>query len=547
APEVMHHIYALEGIAELLVMTKPIAALSLTKYTGANEILAQLKNEDSKVAYLIRITAIILHETSEAIDPLNTSSGPNDISFHINRSDSFLVNFSYDVNSLDLGAFEDLYYAACAKIKDLLHRAEILLDNGFKTHHDDYFGYTHFPLITLGPIKLGDFKACLLTQQRLLLGEQLTTLLNEGIMRKSTRVNRHPFAVISRNDRVTPQYHYLQMATGPVKQNPQGANRNSRYRISQFGLGWEGGSNRLSEVTKMSSGMIFARLAEKHRRTSSESTQDPSIPTSPDGNQGISQVQHIPEYISPYNLDERAKKLRAPGGPEMPCICDPECMCVPLCASDTTQNCLCEENGLFARVTEGMDIDDLDVPDLIRRKRLSWASSNSSSKASTSQTHTERKPPLVEVMTAWESALKPIDDPNVAFDEIRNQQAEQIAPVANDCGHSDVVEVSTNQFDEILSSKDFSPVSTPMKTQYWADFQITPPCNSSLAYREALVRPFSRECATPPKRQSSRFLVARRLFSASSTLKSRVKKVSSVTNPLRGTLTSSGMIVKLGT
>lgn len=48
----------------------------------------------------------------------------------------------------------------------------------------------------------------------------------------------------------------------------------------------------------------------------------------------------------------------------MPCICDPECMCADLCAGDLTQNCLCEENGLFCLVTKGWDIDDLDVPDL---------------------------------------------------------------------------------------------------------------------------------------------------------------------------------------
>jgi len=58
-------------------------------------------------------------------------------------------------------------------------------------------------------------------------------------------------------------------------------------------------------------------------------------------------------YISPYNLDERMKRLDRPGLPEKPCICDPECMCADLCADDLTQNCLCEENGLFCLVTEG--------------------------------------------------------------------------------------------------------------------------------------------------------------------------------------------------
>ena len=78
--------------------------------------------------------------------------------------------------------------------------------------------------------------------------------------------------------------------------------------------------------------------------------------------------ENVP-YISPYNLEERAKKLKNPSAPQYPCICDPECVCTPLCASDPSKNCLCEENGLFVRVTEGMDIDDLNVPDLIRRRR----------------------------------------------------------------------------------------------------------------------------------------------------------------------------------
>lgn len=69
-------------------------------------------------------------------------------------------------------------------------------------------------------------------------------------------------------------------------------------------------------------------------------------------------------YISPYDLNERMKRLDRSGLPMMPCTCDPECICADLCAGDLTQYRLCEENGLFCWVTEGWDIDDLDVPDL---------------------------------------------------------------------------------------------------------------------------------------------------------------------------------------
>ena len=79
-------------------------------------------------------------------------------------------------------------------------------------------------------------------------------------------------------------------------------------------------------------------------------------------------------YISPYNLEERVKRLDRPGLPAMPCICDPECICADLCAGDPTLNCLCEENGLFCRVTEGWDIDELDVPDRVGLEQIRFVS-----------------------------------------------------------------------------------------------------------------------------------------------------------------------------
>ena len=109
-------------------------------------------------------------------------------------------------------------------------------------------------------------------------------------------------------------------------------------------------------------------------------------------------------YISPYNLNERAKKLTAPGAPEMPCICDPDCLCVPLCATDPTQNCLCEENGLFARVTQGMNIDDLDVPDLVRWRRQSSELSDRNSSPPSLLDRTE-PPELLETELKRESTL----------------------------------------------------------------------------------------------------------------------------------------------
>ncbi|KAL9098788.1 MAG: hypothetical protein Q9163_005614 [Psora crenata] len=480
APEIMHHIYALEG---------------------ANEVLLDLDNEESKVAYLIRATAMVLHKSSIAIDPLKVSPGPNDISFHINRAGN-LVNFPYGVTLMALGELEDLYYATWAKTKDLLNRAETLLDNGFKAPSDDYFEYASIPLAALGPIKLGDFKACLIAQQVLLQGEQLKTLLGQGIMAKNTLANREQSGLVTVIDHVIQQNYHAHIPTYPNRANsspPHNSLRGISDRIEGF-----------SDITNMSSGMIFAQLAEKYRDVYNDSPQERNPLLIPEAYRGTSGAKHAPEYVSPYNLDERAKKLRAPGGPEMPCICDRDCICAPLCASDPNQNCLCEENGLFVRVTEGMDIDDLDVPDLVRQSRHSWTSSTGS-KSSAHQAAAENIPSWDDVLSAWDTAIKPINGQDLALEDTRNQQPEQIAQAACDSSSSDVISSFGDQFDNILSSG-FLTSSTSATCQYWGNVQILPPRSSSNAYHEALTRPFSKECDTPPKRPSTRSIVARRLF-----------------------------------
>ena len=297
----------------------------------------------------------------------------------------------------DLGELEDLYYAACAKLKERLDDINIRLSNGFIYPEDNYFCYNSEGLGITEPIKAGDWKATLLAHTAFLYDP-----LVEGIMTQ---------AVFLKNKRI---------------KEAQSAER----------LPLDGKYPGLRDVRNMSSGMIFGSLSEKYRVTvhqeelekaqaanfqsakssaaeqltaSSKEKQNEVesviIPsTNPDdygskaalsdkpvdsikvdtlrshGQQNIihgnetsdcevSKVQHylkttsLPQgYISPYNLNERAKKLNQPGGPEMPCICDPECMCAPLCAADPLQNCFCEENALFCRVTEGMDIDELSYP-----------------------------------------------------------------------------------------------------------------------------------------------------------------------------------------
>lgn len=58
----------------------------------------------------------------------------------------------------DLGELEDLYYAACDKLKELLDTVEIFLANKFRAPEDEYFTFNSKSLEILGLIKVVEFK-----------------------------------------------------------------------------------------------------------------------------------------------------------------------------------------------------------------------------------------------------------------------------------------------------------------------------------------------------------------------------------------------------
>ena len=65
APEVLHHVFALEGKALLPFLSQT----SLTKSLGANEVLIGLNSVESKAAYLVQIIAVELYKASKEISP----------------------------------------------------------------------------------------------------------------------------------------------------------------------------------------------------------------------------------------------------------------------------------------------------------------------------------------------------------------------------------------------------------------------------------------------------------------------------------------------
>ena len=327
------------------------------------------------------------------------------------RSGPFFASYPFQISVRDLGEFEDLYYATCAKLKELHQGVDILLTNGFKDRHDVYFTYHGEPLATLGDVGVGEFGDSLVTHANILYSSEVSALLDNSVKRKNMRSGKYD-ALHKTPDSDLDKIPYFH----PGIWGEEEARVLNRTRHFTDNLAWlKDDVEGLQDMGNMNCAMIFAMLAEKYGPMIAEGELDwavrpstssptpphgmrewiahldrPDTPEPPQMNDHVAEDEflrlmypskyptNVTPYVSPYNLDERAKKLNNPNGPEMPCICDEDCICAALCASDPTQNCLCEENSLFVRVTEGMDIDDLDVPDLVRRRSQTSVSTRSS-------------------------------------------------------------------------------------------------------------------------------------------------------------------------
>lgn len=471
------------------------------------------------------------------------SCGPNDLRFHILRSNTFFTAFPFVISIHDLGEFEDLYYAACAKLKELLHGVDLLLTSGFKSLHESYFTYSSAPLSSLGAIRISDFRASLLVHEAILYSNELKDLLNKGVVKKCIRNNKHNYQQQKVNGDNLTQHDPAHTHAAHHDLPEQTENHtNIRHGTFEKKLGWLAGVQGLQDTSNMNCGMIFGGLAEKYRPIIISAGASIYRTSTPEAPQAYQEEVVDQNYISPYNLNERAKKLNAPGGPEMPCICDPECMCAPLCASDRTQNCLCEENGLFARVTEGMDIDDLDVPDLVRRKRQASLASKSS--ASSFMTNGEASPTGPMYGAATTLAIGPVEDLYRVTKELEKQRDQQTAQAWDNVDFSDNMSVSSMQVDDMEGMNGLLSTSNVAEEEFWEVPSVTPLRTSSLSYREALRQPFSQQCAYPPKRSS----VAQRLFSSrngNSTANKR-HSVASHINTSLDTNGKPGKVIKQG-
>lgn len=453
----------------------------------------------------------------------NISHGPNDLRFHILRSDDLFASYPFNITKLDLGELEDLYYAACAKLKELLQGVDILLTNGFKVSQDTYFAYHHEPLSSLGPISIGAFRHSLLIHESILQSNQLQSLLDEAVIEKNSCGNRN-----THHPKVT-------LGDSTMQDDVQWGHRETSEKYinvanNQFEQksGWKTEVEGLQNKNNMSCGMVFGELSEKYRPIAMNAELEGSMidrKSTPEAPQAFREEVLPRAYISPYNLNERAKKLNVPGGPEMPCICDPECICAPLCASDPTQNCLCEENGLFVRITEGMDIDDLDVPDLVRRNGPPSEASESSTASLNSTDGPPSQWPISSA--AYANAVTPLDDHYRTLDEVEKQmRAQKTRALDNGAVSSPMLGVAS----QVYSMSDNSGLPKESDGLFWQDRLSMPPLRMSDFTIDQLRQPFSKQCDHPPKRQS----VAERLFKNKASNMTAYNKHSAVDQATQG-------------
>lgn len=306
------------------------------------------------------------------------STGPDDLLFHIQRSDLLFGSHLGKVGDFDLEVLEDLYYAICGKTKDLLDCANIHITNGFTKLDDQYLQFRDPVVDGFIPMTLGDFVTSLLAKESVLYSCEIINPLNRAILEKNMReiLVDKPGAT-----NVSPHCYPPQLEPDQDGSTSKGMQLEEKgVDRAKLALKAQG----LQDMRKKSCSMIFGELSEKYRpilaRERAEREQRENMRALERaqihreqtfrklcGESEIKAADSQSDQISadekaranPHNLTRRLERLSDPNGPEFPCICDPDCLCAPLCAGEPEENCLCETDPLFWRVTSGYEIEEL--------------------------------------------------------------------------------------------------------------------------------------------------------------------------------------------
>ena len=307
--------------------------------------------------------------------------GPDDLPFHIQRVIFLLGPNLFNTRDFDLADLEDLYYAVGGKIKDLLQCANIHLANGFTKLDEPYIYFGDVGVTGVGPITLKDFISTWRAKEAVLWSSEVSVPLNEAILQKNMfNILRRP----SSRHNIRPVWDPIQrsLKIGPIVR--QGAHIGTKTAY-QANATYE--VQGLLDLREMSCAMIFAGLSEKYREIVSREAEEAARrrrsaqvrsfqrvqrhrndalrklcgePNFGKDNPQLARRGEAQEpHVNRHDMTSRLKRLEDPCGPEYPCICDTDCICAPLCAGEPGENCLCETNSLFWRVTTEFEIEEL--------------------------------------------------------------------------------------------------------------------------------------------------------------------------------------------
>ena len=252
----------------------------------------------------------------------------------------------------------------CAKIKDLRQCAELHLRNGFTKADDPYIHFGDPESFDVRSVLLKDFLPAITAKENVLYSSKIVEPLDEAVRRKNMHV-----VLDGQSDLLldceTCQWDQTHSHAKKCSGNIQGAKRATAALTAQG----------VQDMQGKSCAMIFGTLSEKYRAVEADERAK---------EEELRRLQRVQFYrgeafiklcagstlcddrrlpgkhrLTPPNLASRIKKLDDANASTPTCICDPDCLCAPLCAGEPDEDCLCETNPLFWRVTTGYEIEEL--------------------------------------------------------------------------------------------------------------------------------------------------------------------------------------------
>ena len=270
--------------------------------------------------------------------------------FFINRTEYIVRKAPWKITLLDLGELEDLYYAACGKLKDLLGIVNILLSNGFKTLGDPYFTYRSRGYDCGHPTTLNDFKNTLITLETVLYDPSMTEPLNRAVLRKNRRFLHSTALSSPPRGSVSLSNEFLCDRERGRQIDEEGRQDKKRWLTENGGL---------QDIRNRPSAMIFGELAEKYQTVIGEAQLDRQRQSNAQSLERARFHRHAAFNALSGENDATVMETNATTSRlKKACVCDSECVCIQFCEAEPQRNCFCQEHALFGQETKDLDIED---------------------------------------------------------------------------------------------------------------------------------------------------------------------------------------------